>query len=330
MQVLLTLAAFTLLAVAVVWVGHHLAARWRRARRLTARARIEDALKHLHASELSGTLATAQSLAGHLGTTSRRAVDAIATMEQGGLIYSTGAGLRLTPAGATLALRVIRAHRLLERYLADELRVPLEQVHTAADRREHSLTVEEADELEVRLGYPRTDPHGDPIPTSSGALAAVEATALTDWPVARPAEIVHVEDEPPEIFAQIVAAGLQPGMHIEVFDRNEQSVVVWDGEREHVLAPLVASSVSVADLSHPVQPPLRLSGLRPGESGRVVALKCEGFNRRRLLDLGLMPGAVVECAYPAPLGEPTAYRVRGALIALRREQADEIEIERVA
>lgn len=329
-QSLLASIALAALALAFFWPRHGLLARWRRARLLAERALIEDALKHIHACELRGTLATAESLAGHLGATLGRAVESIATMEEGGLIHSTGAGLCLTTAGRTLALRVIRAHRLLERYLADELRVPLEEVHATADRREHSLTAEEADELEARLGYPRTDPHGDPIPTSSGALADVEATALTDWPVARPAEIVHVEDEPPEIFAQIVAAGLQPGMHIEVFERDEQGLVVWDGESEHVLAPLVASSVSVADLPHPVQPPLWLSSLEPGESARVVALKCEGFNRRRLLDLGLMPGTVVECVYPSPMGEPTAYRVRGALIALRPEQADEIEIERVA
>jgi ferrous iron transport protein A len=96
------------------------------------------------------------------------------------------------------------------------------------------------------------------------------------------------------------------------------------------LTPAVAANVSVGPLPHPVRPPVKLSSLQPGEAGRVRALRCEGFNRRRLLDLGLTPGTVVECAYPGPMGEPTAYLIRGALIALRSEQGDEIEIEPLA
>lgn len=324
----LWIAAFLLaLAALLLWPDRGLLARWRRAHRRAHRARIEDALKHIHARELHGTLASAESLAGILRVGVRRAVELIARMELRGLIRATGAGLRLTAAGQVLALRVIRAHRLLERYLVDELDMPLERIHAAADQREHRMTMEEVNELDARLGYPRTDPHGDPIPSSSGTLVSVDATALTDWPLARPAEIVHVEDEPPEIFTQIVAAGLQPGMHVEVFESGERGVVVWDGESERELASVVASNVFVADLPHPVAPPQRLSSLAPGESARVLALKCEGLARRRLLDLGITPGTVIECAYTAPLGEPTAYRVRGAQIALRAEQADQIEIE---
>jgi DtxR family Mn-dependent transcriptional regulator len=304
-----------------------LLARWRRARRLAERVRVEDALKHIHARELRGTLATPESLAGKLQTSMRAAIELIAAIEERGLIQSTGPGLRLSAPGRELALRVIRAHRLLERYLADELRMPLEAIHATADRREHTMSAEEVDTLDAQLGYPQQDPHGDPIPTSGGALETLKATALTDWPVGQPAKVVHLEDEPPEVYAEILAAGLILGMHVEVLEANEQRLVVWDGEKERDLAPVVAANVFVGSLPHPVRPPSRLSSLRPGESGRVLALRCEGFNRRRLLDLGLTPGTVMEAVFPAPLGEPTAYRVRGALIALRREQSDEIEIE---
>jgi DtxR family Mn-dependent transcriptional regulator len=183
------------------------------------------------------------------------------------------------------------------------------------------------DDLEARLGYPQTDPHGDPIPTSAGALEELEATALTDWPVGTPARIVHLEDEPPELMAQIVAAGLVPGMHVEVRRLGREQLVLWDGESERVLAPVAASNVLVVELPHPIRPPVKLTSLKPGESGRVIALRSEGFERRRLLDLGLTPGTVIECEYPSPMGEPTAYRVRGALIALRPEQGNQIEIE---
>jgi DtxR family Mn-dependent transcriptional regulator len=314
-------------ALALFWPRRGLLDRLRRARRLGERVQIEDALKHIHARELRGTLATPESLAGKLSVSVRRALEMISVMEEGGLIQSTGPGLRLSETGRRTALQVIRAHRLLERYLADELRVPLEEVHATADRREHTLSVEEADELEAQLGYPQQDPHGDPIPTSSGALESLESTALTDWPVGRPARVVHLEDEPPEALAGIVAAGLALGMQIEVRRVGKERLVVWDGEAERELAPVFASNVFVSGLPHPVQPPQKLSSLEPGQAGRIIALRCEGLSRRRLLDLGLTPGTVVECSFPGPLGEPTAYRVRGALIALRKEQGDEIEIE---
>lgn len=324
------LAIATTLAFALFWPRRGLLDRLRRARRLAERARIEDALKHIHAREGRGTLATPESLAGKLSVSVRQALELISEMEEGGLVQSTGPGLLLSPTGQRTALRVIRAHRLLERYLADELRLPLEELHAAADRREHELSAEEIDELEAQLGYPQQDPHGDPIPTSSGALESVEATALTDWPVGRPARVVHLEDEPPEALAGIVAAGFALGMQIEVQRISKERLVVWDGEHERELAPVYASNVFVSGLPHPVEPPLKLSSLEPGQAGRVTALRCEGLSRRRLLDLGLTPGTLVECSFSGPLGEPTAYRVRGALIALREEQCDEIEIEVVS
>ncbi|HSG80814.1 MAG TPA: iron dependent repressor, metal binding and dimerization domain protein [Gemmatimonadota bacterium] len=326
-QTALFLATLVALALAFFWPHLGFLARWRQARQLAERALVEDALKHIHARERRGTLATPESLAGKLNRSVKGALELIASLEEGGLVQSTGAGLVLTDAGRELALRVIRAHRLLERYLADELRMPLEEIHAAADRREHRVTPEEVDELEVRLGYPQTDPHGDPIPTSGGALEELPGTALSDWEVGTPAKIVHLEDEPVELMAQMVAAGLAPGMHIEVRRVSRDQLVLWDGERERVLAPVVASAVQVAEVPHPVQPPAKLSSLRPGEFARVIALRSEGFQRRRLLDLGLTPGTVVKCAFPGPAGEPMAYVVRGATIALRREQGDQIEIE---
>jgi Fe2+ transport system protein FeoA len=59
-------------------------------------------------------------------------------------------------------------------------------------------------------------------------------------------------------------------------------------------------------------------------------VRVTGFRRRRLFDLGFTPGALVECAFHSAFGEPTAYRVRGTLIALRLEQARRIEVETAA
>lgn len=328
-EILVLLAVFAALALATFWPNRGLLARLGRARRLAQRARIEDALKHIHARELRGALATAESLAGKLRCSVKSALELIGQIEDRRLVSSTGSGLRLTRSGRRLARRVIRAHRLLERYLVDELRMPLQAIHATADRQEHSLTAEQAAELEARLGYPQHDPHGDPIPTSTGSLASLEATALIDWPVGEPARIVHLEDEPPEALAEIVAAGLALGMNIEIRQVSKRSLTIWDGTRERELAPRHASNVFVIGLAHPPQPPLTLAALGPGEAAHILTLRSEGLDRRRLLDLGLTPGTRVECVSIGPLGEPTSYRIRGALIALRREQTQQIEIEQV-
>ena len=72
---------------------------------------------------------------------------------------------------------------------------------------------------------------------------------------------------------------------------------------------------------------MTLARLEPGQSGVVEELKCDGLPRRRLLDLGFVPGTEVEAVMRSPGGDPTAYRVRGAMIALRSKEAKEIDLE---
>lgn len=217
--------------------------RWRHARALRHRMLVEDALKHVHASELRGSLATAESLASRLRQRVTRTLDLVADMESRGLVRTTGAGIALTASGREIAVRVIRAHRLLERYLADELHMPLDAIHAAADRREHAVTPDETAVLDARLGYPRHDPHGDPIPRADGDLPTQDSVALTEYPVGAPAVVVHLEDEPAELFRQIAAARLEPGTRLEVLEASGNQIVIWDGERERVLSPIAATTI---------------------------------------------------------------------------------------
>lgn len=70
-----------------------------------------------------------------------------------------------------------------------------------------------------------------------------------------------------------------------------------------------------------------LNALKPGQQAIVKALHSEGLERRRLMDLGLLPGTLVAVELTSPLGDPTAYLVRGTLVALRQEQAARIQVE---
>lgn len=73
-----------------------------------------------------------------------------------------------------------------------------------------------------------------------------------------------------------------------------------------------------------------LADLQPGETAEVVAVRSQGLERRRLLDLGIVPGTRITAELRSPLSDPVAYRVRGALIALRRSQAMQIEVRPLA
>ena len=77
---------------------------------------------------------------------------------------------------------------------------------------------------------------------------------------------------------------------------------------------------------HPTHLPL--SALSPGESATVSAIRLEGAMRRRLQDIGLIPGTTVVCVGRSPLGDPSAYRIRGAVIALRNSDSREILLTR--
>lgn len=301
-------------------------------RRADARRRelLEDALKHLLDREQEGRHASLESLAGYLDLPLSRTLRLVEEMQTQGLVEWQGRRLHLTPDGERWALHVMRAHRLWERYLADEARMPLEKVHAEAHRREHGISERELDALEAALGHPSHDPHGDPIPNRNGAIAEdrKQGIELTRWEIDRPARIVHLEDEPELAFAQILAAGLRLGQVIRILERTPQRLVLSDGENEYRLAPAVAANIYVVEAAPAEEQPslLTLDRLPQGQEAEVVQIDetVQGFTRRRFLDLGLTPGARVMPELTNFFGDPRAYRVRGTLIALRRDQAEKI------
>lgn len=329
---LLVFAVLVAGAGLLFWPRWGLVVRGAKLLRLTQRVRIEDALKHLFNTEHAGTPGTIESLAGALAIPRARAVRLLGRLEELGLIRSGPDGGRLTRTGRDYALRIIRTHRLWERYLADETGVAPGEWHDIAEDREHDLSAAEADRLAARMGNPLFDPHGDPIPTGSGYLPPAAGVALSALQPGAEGSIVHLEDEPREVYEQVVAARLAPGTRIRVQSTSPDGVrFVADG-RELVLEPVVAGQITVEPLSEtpaPVPPSRTLGDLPTGESATVIRISpaCQGRQRRRLLDLGLVPGTVVRAELASATGDPIGYRIRGALIALRHNQAQMINIE---
>ena len=304
---------------------------WQSARQ---RERVEDALKHLLDREQAGRHTSPESLAGTLDLPRRKTTALIATMESQGLIESRGPDLHLTTEGERWAMHIVRAHRLWERYLADEARMPLEKVHTEAHRREHGLTAAQLDQMEAALGHPTTDPHGDPIPSRDGVMAKADATPITGWQTDHLARIVHLEDEPAIAYQQILATGLRLGQTIRILENDSQKYVLSDGENEYRLAPAVAANVHVSPLPEGTVFPagtISLDELQHDQQAEIVTLDdaVQGFTRRRFLDLGLTPGTTIYPELKNFFGDPRGYRVRGTLIALRKDQAAQIWVKPV-
>jgi len=294
----------------------------------------EDILKQLYHLEYIGRNATLNDLVGSLKIKHRQIVDIITEMETKKLIHSYEGNLKLNPIGRDYALRIIRVHRLWEKYLAEKTGVDKSEWHNRAEYMEHQLDSKEADALADQLGNPRFDPHGDPIPTDKGEIASHQGKPLSAFPVDLPGRIIHIEDEPEVIYKQIIAEDLHIGSQIRVVESNERRIRFHSEGEEFVLAPIVAANIGVIELGkqEELQENVsRLSGLKVGEKAKVIGISNEyrGAGRRRLLDLGFVPGTTVVPDFSSPLNDPKAYLIRETIIALRNKQADLILVKKI-
>jgi len=325
--------AVAVLAALLFWPRRGLVAWGLRYTRRSDRVLLEDALKQLYHAESAGRPGTTESLAGGLEVARGSAVRLVERLAELGLVRAEEGQFSLTPDGRAHALHLVRAHRLWERYLADRTGVLPAEWHEQAEKAEHGLSEAEAEALSARMNHPRYDPHGDPIPTHTGELPARAGSPLSAHRPGAALTILHLEDEPRESFERLMALGLTPGTPIRLLAVSPTAVRFRLDGREHALPPVVADQISVEPLGdgQEIDEAVRmtLAEVRPGAAGRVVriAAHCQGPARRRLLDLGIVPGALIEAEYASPGGDPVAYRVRGALIALRRVQAELIQVE---
>ena len=318
-----------LVAIAVGWPRYGLLAWQRKRRAATRQAQREDVLKHLCKTAASGRRPTLQSVSGVLQMKPREVAGLLQEMEVQGLLSFSSGELQLTPSGRKAGVHIVRAHRLWECYLADQTGLRERDWHARAEQREHRMTPGEADALAIQLGNPTHDPHGDPIPTADGELLPDCARPLAAMEIGESAWLAHIEDEPENLYARLAAKGLRAGMTVTLLEKTAQLVRFSANGDEHSLDPILAHQLEVLPLADMDDLRDNLAGFAPGRRVTVLGLarSCRGQERRRLLDLGFVAGTAVEVAMISPSGEPTAYRLRGTLIALHREQARLVMVE---
>ena len=301
--------------------------------KLNERIVIEDVLKYLYHSENSSKEDNVNGLTSALKFNDRVIVDVVKKMSINELIQFEGDIIKLTNIGRDYALRIVRVHRLWEKYLAEKTGYDKAEWHEMAELKEHELDYEETNLLASQLGNPKYDPHGDPIPTHSGKMANVNGEFLSSLAVNAVGEIIHIEDEPDIIYRQILAENIHIGSQIRVVENNKERVVFYAEGEAFKLAPIVAANITVLVLKkHEVieENIVRLSSLKKNETAHILGISKEsrGENRRRLLDLGFVKGTEISIDLVSPLQNPIAYVVKGASIALRHEQASKILIKK--
>ena len=172
-----------------------------------------------------------------------------ALAEAGLATYRPYEGVSLTDAGRTLALRMLRRHRLIELFLVQTLGLTWDQVHEEAENMEHAVSDFLIDRIDDMLGHPICDPHGDPIPTADGDLRSNGELSrpLSSVSVGSQVRLVRVLNQDADFLRYLTESGLTIGATALVEQVNEAAglVSLRRGDRPVVMGRAAAEQLLV-------------------------------------------------------------------------------------
>jgi DtxR family Mn-dependent transcriptional regulator len=201
----------------------------------------------------SGDAASTEGVAERLSVSAASVSNMFARLQEMGLVeHERYRGATLTERGRSEALRLVRRHRLIETFLLEHLGYDWQEVHGEAERLEHAVSDAFTDRLSAFLGNPDHDPHGDPIPSAEGVLAADDSFPLSQAVAGRRLRISKVRDEDAAMLDYFGDRNLVPGRLLTVREVRaiDGVVIVEDEEREiYALGEPLARSMFVRDES---------------------------------------------------------------------------------
>jgi DtxR family Mn-dependent transcriptional regulator len=156
-------------------------------------------------------------------------------------------GVRLTDHGRDVALEVLRHHRLIELFLAQELGMPWDRVHAEAEVLEHVISEELEQLIATRLGHPTLDPHGDPIPSHEFEIDEGQSRSLDELPEGTTGRFVRVSDSDPKMLRYLTGQGIVLGDRLRVTGHQPFGgpVFVVLGDRELALGGELARAMRI-------------------------------------------------------------------------------------
>jgi DtxR family Mn-dependent transcriptional regulator len=141
--------------------------------------------------------------------------------DKGWVNYQKYQGVRLSPAGEKIALSIVRKHRLWEVFLVDKMGFNWDEVHEIAEQLEHIESDELVQKLDAYLGFPKTDPHGDPIPNKEGILPELAYLHLSDIKAGKNCKLMGVAQDSAVFLQLLTKLNLSLGSKLAIMEINE-------------------------------------------------------------------------------------------------------------
>ncbi|HEY4209534.1 MAG TPA: metal-dependent transcriptional regulator [Puia sp.] len=211
----------------------------------------ENHLKAIFHLQHEQGIVTTNALAAALQTRPASVTDMLKKLkEQKLLIYERYKGFRLNNEGKKAAIQVIRKHRLWEHFLVKKLQFGWDEVHEIAEELEHISSKKLVDRLDAFLGFPETDPHGDPIPDSQGRFLQRRQISLSELPLNKVVQVTAIASQTTEMLELLQHKNIKLGTRLEVRKKFpfDNSLEVKIRNRPPVtLSAQVAKNVMVKD-----------------------------------------------------------------------------------
>ncbi len=208
-------------------------------RKLQRRIHVEDILKQGLKLEKKGEF-TFIKLKGKLGLSKNSLTKYLQQLSTQQFLSRKGNQISLSQRGKDEALRLVRAHRLWETYLVNQIGLSAEQIHEDAEKYEHLLSEEILDEVDATLGFPTEDPHGSPIPSKIG----FPDFALSNLKINQFAVIAQKQVNE-TISTQLWKLGLMPDSRFKVGRKNKELIFIEVNGKEVIIPEVLAQKVNV-------------------------------------------------------------------------------------
>ncbi len=201
-----------------------------------------------HLQQQDGTVTTNE-LAGELKTRPASVTDMMKKLKAKKLVhYQPYRGFRLSSEGSKVALGIIRRHRLWEYFLAEKLKFSWDEVHAVAEELEHVSSKKLIEKLDEFLGYPKTDPHGDPIPDINGKIEQYSQQCLTSLPANKLVVVSNVSNQSNEILDLLKHKKISIGTKLEIkrrFDFDDSMEIKIGRQPVFTISKQVAENIFV-------------------------------------------------------------------------------------
>lgn len=164
------------------------------------------------------------------------------------ITYQKYYGVEITKSGKSEALKIVRKHRLWETFLVEKLNFSWDEVHDVAEQLEHIQSTRLIEKLDEFLGYPKSDPHGEPIPDSTGKMLIINQMPLSKTATQKDSTVLAVKNDSPSFLKYLSNLGVRLGSKISVLNKTEfdgSQEVLIDGKKKVFLSRDAAENLMV-------------------------------------------------------------------------------------